>query len=217
MWVFFLHLHVTENGMIHVLDAFRSASSFFWEDLLPVRSIRQCVCVFLPAGEVDVEITQAEKFPLPRSHRSPPHQASAFIRLHLSSPSSTSPPPSPAHYHPPAAHCRVTRHCPRLLPPHTTVLIRLTGLDLGPPPWPPPTPGGCGESGVVDGGGKGECGGGGGMDESGGYWGVYGFGGVWVTRRAEGVWGGGVEKMKWVEGEADGDGLSGECVCTAWL
>lgn len=55
------------------------------------------------------------------------------------------------------------------------------------------------------------------MEESGGYWGVYGCGGVWVTRRADGVWGGGVEKMKWVEGEAEGDGLRGECVCTTWL
>lgn len=38
-----------------------------------------------------------------------------------------------------------------------------------------------------------------------------------MRRRADGVCGGGVENMKWVEGEAEGEGLSGECACAAWL
>lgn len=84
--------------------------------------------------------------------------------------------------------------------PHTTVLMRLIGLDLelptvllllAPPPPPPPGPPDCapmgpgscgasGESGVRgvrgvcgdEGGGNGECGGGGGMEERGGYCGM---------------------------------------------
>lgn len=78
-------------------------------------------------------------------------------------------------------------------PAHTTVLIRLIGLDLELPPVPvAPAPvtcgpcwgcpgcwGGWGERGVRgvrgdEGGGKGECGGGGGIEERGGYWGRYG-------------------------------------------
>lgn len=95
-----------------------------------------------------------------------------LVRLHLPSSSSSPPPPAPFHYRPPAAHCGVADHRPRLLlPPHTTVLIRLTGFDLGPAPCPPAPGPGCRESAAFDGGGNGECGGGGGMEEIDGYWG----------------------------------------------
>lgn len=124
---------------------------------------------FLPAWEVDVKVTQAEQLPLPGPHHPPPCQLARLVHLHLP-PSLPPPSPAPSHHRPPVAHCGVADQRPRLLPPHTTVLIRLTGFDLGPPPCPPPAPG-CRESGTVDGGGKGECGGGGGMEERGGYWG----------------------------------------------
>lgn len=115
--------------------------------LLESRSFRSS-----PAGEVDVKVTQAEQFPLPGSQGSPPHQATALIHLHLPS-SSSSPPPRP-YSRSLVEKSGVPRHRPGLLPPHTTVLIRLTGFDLGAPPCP--APGGCGESGVADGGGNGE-------------------------------------------------------------
>lgn len=111
--------------------------------------------VFLPAGEVDVKVTQAEELPPPCDQGSSPPQAAAAIHLYLAS---SSPPPPPG----------VTDYSPTCLLPYTTVLIRLTGFDLGPPPCPAPAPG-WGESGAVDGGGKGECGGGGGMEDRGGY------------------------------------------------
>ncbi|KAG7224402.1 hypothetical protein INR49_004744, partial [Caranx melampygus] len=86
------------------------------------------------------------------SYCSPSHQSATLIHLHLPSPTSSSPPsPAPSHYCSPVAHGGVADHCPWLLTSHTTVLIRLTGLDLVPPPCPPPAPG-CGESGAVEGG-----------------------------------------------------------------
>lgn len=129
---------------------------------------------FLPAGEVDVKVTEAEQFPPAGSQHPPPRQLTRLGRLHLpASPSprlpSCPPPasPAPSRHRPPV----VADQSPRLPPLHTTVLIRLTGFDLGPPPWPAPAPW-CRESGTADGGGKGECGGGGGMEERGGYWGA---------------------------------------------
>lgn len=116
-----------------------------------------------------MKIAQAEELPLPHSDCPPLRQAVVLVHLHL--PSSSSLPPSSgaeSHYRPLVALGWVADHRPRHLPPHTTVLIRLTGFALGPPPWP--APGRCGESGAVDGGGKGECGGGGGMDVRAGYW-----------------------------------------------
>lgn len=128
---------------------------------------------FLSAGEVDVKVTEAEQLPPASSQHPPSRQLSRLGHLDLPASSSSHrhapfPPSSaPLRHRPPV----VADQNPRPPLPHTTVLIRLTGFDLGPPDWPPPGPW-CRESGTVDGGGKGECGGGGGMEERGGYWGA---------------------------------------------
>lgn len=122
-------------------------------------------------------------------------------------------------------------------PAHTTVLIRLIGLDLELPPVPvAPAPvtcgpcwgcpgcwGGWGERGVRgvrgdEGGGKGECGGGGGIEERGGYWGRYGPAeAAWCALTvADGRLWGRVPNMKcvwwvlWLTG-------CGVCACPGWV